>query len=64
MAIDLKDQTFGVEIEFTGITRERLHRLSLNILTPTRPTQITLAITHERYLMTQVVNGKQCVTPQ
>lgn len=33
MAIDLKDQTFGVEIEFTGITRER-------------------------YLMTQVVNGK------
>ena len=23
MAIDLKDQTFGVEIEFTGITRER-----------------------------------------
>lgn len=33
MAIDLKDQTFGVEIEFTGIT-------------------------HERYLMTQVVNGK------
>ena len=23
MAIDLKDQTFGVEIEFTGITREK-----------------------------------------
>lgn len=58
MAIDLKDQTFGVEIEFTGITRERAAQVVADILTPTRPTQITLAITHERYLMTQVVNGK------
>ena len=28
MAIDLKDQTFGVEIEFTGTTRQQRNIIS------------------------------------
>lgn len=58
MAIDLKDQTFGVEIEFTGITRERAAQVVAEHFDTYSSDPDTLAITHERYLMTQVVNGK------